>query len=110
MEQGKLWRKKQRSGRSFEEDLIQDPYAKHDFISSERKFSTAQLARLTIRPSSSCVNTTLRMYLMDADKMYRKTARRKLYKNATNYNEQILETTLTKQQMSGHLPLISKII
>ena len=33
------------------------------------------------------------MYHMDADKTYREKARQELYKNASNYIEQILEAT-----------------
>ena len=36
------------------------------------------------------------MHHMDADKAYREKARRELYKNATNYIEQILEATSHK--------------
>ena len=43
--------------------------------------------------SSGCVNTTVWMPHMDADKTYRKKTRRKLRKNATSYIEQILEAT-----------------
>ena len=45
---------------------------------------------------------------MDADKAYREKTRQELYKNITSYTEQILE--VTKQQLHGHLPPISKAI
>ena len=44
-------------------------------------------------PSSSCVNTTLWMHNMDADKTHREKVRWELHKNAMSYIEQILEAT-----------------
>ena len=38
-------------------------------------------------PSSGCVNTTLWMHQMDADKTYRENARQELHKNAMSYIE-----------------------
>ena len=48
-------------------------------------------------PSSGCVNTTLHMEHMDADKTYREKVSRELHKNATSYIEQILEVTSHKK-------------
>ena len=44
---------------------------------------------------------------MNADKAYRRKARWELHKNAMSHTEEILEATLTKQQLHGHLPSIS---
>ena len=44
-------------------------------------------------PSSVCINTTVWMHHMDADKTYREKGRQELQKNATSYIEQILEVT-----------------
>ena len=38
--------------------------------------------------NSGCVNTTVWMHHMDADKMYWEKARQELHKNATRYIEQ----------------------
>ena len=45
-------------------------------------------------PRSGCINTTLWMHNMDADKMHRENTIRELHKNVTNYAEQIIEATL----------------
>ena len=44
-------------------------------------------------PSSSYVNSVVKMHHIDADKTQREKARRELHKNTTTYIEQILETT-----------------
>ena len=61
-------------------------------------------------PSCGCVNTTVRMHHMDANKMHREKAWWKLHKNATSYSEQTVETTPMKQQLYSYLPPISKSI
>ena len=43
--------------------------------------------------SCGCVNATVWMHNMDANKMHREKARLKLHKNSTSYIEQILNTT-----------------
>ena len=57
--------------------------------------------------SSGCVNTTLWMHQMDADKMHREKARQELYKNAVSYIKGILESKLNKtaavQPLTSHL-------
>ena len=50
------------------------------------------------------------MHHMEAEKAHREKAWWQLHKNATSYIEQILEATVTKQQLYGHLPLIFKTI
>ena len=44
-----------------------------------------------IFPSCDCVNSTVWMHHMDADKGYREKARRELHKNVTSHIDQILE-------------------
>ena len=48
-------------------------------------------------PSSGCVNSTIWMHRIDANKAYREKARRELHKNATSKMEQILEATSHKR-------------
>ena len=57
--------------------------------------------------SSSCVNSTIWMHHMEADKAYGEKARRELHKNAMSYIEQILEGTYHKKQLYGYRPPIS---
>ena len=47
-------------------------------------------------PSCGCVNTTVWMHHMDANKMHREKSRWELLSNARNYLEQILEGTSHK--------------
>ena len=58
-------------------------------------------------PSSSRVNSTIRMHHMDADKGYKEKARWKLHKNAMSYIEQNLEAksykTAAVQPPTSHL-------
>ena len=49
--------------------------------------------KMKFLPSSGCVNSTIWMNYIDADKVYREKARQELLKNATSYIEQILEVT-----------------
>ena len=45
---------------------------------------------------SSCVNSTIWMHHMDANKAYTEKARQELHKNVVSYIEQILEETSHK--------------
>ena len=58
-------------------------------------------------PSSGCVNSTIWMHYMDADKAHKEKAWCQLQENATSYIEQVLEAT---SQLYGHQPPISKTI
>ena len=53
-------------------------------------------------PSCGCVNTTVCMHHMDADKIHREKARLELLKNATCCFEQTLEATSHKT--ASHKP------
>ena len=57
-------------------------------------------------PSSSCVNTTVRMHHMNADKTYREKTRWEMHKNVTSCTEQILRATLHE---TGVWPLTSHL-
>ena len=59
-------------------------------------------------PKCGCINTTVWMHHIDAYKTHREKARWELHKNATSYLEHILEAATHKNQLYGHLPLISK--
>ena len=58
-------------------------------------------------PSGSCVNTTVQMHHMNADKMYWEKDWQKLHKNAMSYIEQILEATphekISVRPLTSHL-------
>ena len=58
-------------------------------------------------PSSSCVNTTVQMHHMDADKTHWEKARRELQKNVMSYFEQTLKTTA--HETTAVLPLTSHL-
>ena len=45
---------------------------------------------------------------ISTDKTYREKARRELHENATGHHKQSWKQHLTKQQLYGHLPFISK--
>ena len=57
-------------------------------------------------PSSGCVNTTVQMHHMDAEKTYREKAKQEVHKNAMSYIEEITwsNTPQNNRCMATYLP------